>query len=80
MWAYHSTTLPSCFTQIINGLEAQSDLPKVRPIFISLDPNRDTVEQMDKYVSGTHVPTHELGSFEPPNPSAAQTSTQGCWP
>lgn len=40
--------------QALTMLDAQTNLPKVTPIFISLDPHRDTVDQMHTYAQGRY--------------------------
>lgn len=46
--------------RVIDLLDAQPELPRVRPIFITVDPYRDTVEQMDAYAKDFHPRTEAL--------------------
>ncbi|CAE7576572.1 sco2 [Symbiodinium sp. KB8] len=45
--------------RVIDLLDAQPELPRVRPIFITVDPYRDTVEQMDAYAKDFHPRTED---------------------
>ena len=40
--------------KVVSALEEESDLPPVTPVFISLDPHRDTVAQMKHYMQDFH--------------------------
>ena len=44
----------------LDMLDAQPDLPKIRPIFITVDPYRDTVAQMAAYAKDFHPRTVAL--------------------
>ncbi|EDQ92823.1 uncharacterized protein MONBRDRAFT_17047 [Monosiga brevicollis MX1] len=40
--------------EVINHLDAQSKLPKIQPLFVSVDPDRDTLPKIQAYVEQFH--------------------------
>ncbi|KAL7857822.1 hypothetical protein AOLI_G00179240 [Acnodon oligacanthus] len=41
-------------TSVVNLLDKEADLPSVQPLFITVDPERDDVAAMEKYVKDFH--------------------------
>jgi cytochrome oxidase Cu insertion factor (SCO1/SenC/PrrC family) len=51
---HHASSLPITNLHLHAGIVLQAGMPEIQPVFITIDPDRDTPEKLDAYLQDFH--------------------------